>query len=385
MRRQLPIALPICILALASSLGRAASPAVDHATATAASASVSQWNAAAAAKYLDDRELWWQDWPRAQKDHGTICISCHTQLPYALARPLLSRQLGETAISAPEQAMLASIRKRVALGGEAKTFYTDADNGPGKTLEARNAEQVMNALILARYDAQTGHLQASTREALDRMWTTQVATGPKAGAWVWQDFHYSPWEAPESEYFGAVMAAVAVAMAPDNYRATPAIQPHLALLRGYLRREAAAQPLANSALLLWACSRWPGMIPPAQQAALERAIVARQQADGGWSLTTLGEGTWKRRDGSPSETRSDGYATAIAVLALKESGHAAALKMPLQRGVQWLRTNQNPTTGQWTAWSVNRRRDPNSDVGKFMSDAATGFAVLALDDPIGRQ
>ena len=45
-----------------------------------------------------------------------------------------------------------------------------------------------------------------------------------------------------------------------------------------------------------------------------------QHADGGWSLTDLG--TWKRRDGTPLETRSDGYATGLVVLVLeRESGY----------------------------------------------------------------
>ena len=378
-RRLLCTLFVLCFSALVSG---AASHAASDAAATSKPAA--NWSPVEAAKYLDSRELWWQEWPQAQKDHGTVCISCHTQIPYALARPLLRHQLGETAISAPEQAMLASIRKRVALGDQATTFYTDAEHGAGKTLESRNAEQVFNALILASYDAQTGHLRPSTRTALDRIWTSQVATGPKAGAWIWQNFHFSPWEAPESEYFGAAMAAMAVAIAPDNYRDTLAIQANLALLRGYLEREASTQPLANSALLLWVSSRWPGMIPASEQAALERDLVAKQQANGGWSLATLGQGTWKRHDSSPFETRSDGYATAIAVLALRESGHAAALQTSLQRGVAWLLANQNPATGQWPAWSVNVKRDPDSDVGKFMSDAATGFAVLALEDTSGK-
>jgi hypothetical protein len=44
------------------------------------------WSPQQAANYLDSRELWWQQWPCAQKDHGTLCISCHTNLPYALER-----------------------------------------------------------------------------------------------------------------------------------------------------------------------------------------------------------------------------------------------------------------------------------------------------------
>ncbi len=51
------------------------------------------WSQQAAASYLDSREVWWQQWPRAQKDHGTICISCHTNVPYAMARPALRQQV----------------------------------------------------------------------------------------------------------------------------------------------------------------------------------------------------------------------------------------------------------------------------------------------------
>ena len=68
------------------------------------------WDPKAAAHYLDDREIWWQQWPRAQKDHGTVCISCHTQVPYAMVRPTLRRELGETAMNPAEAAMMAALK-----------------------------------------------------------------------------------------------------------------------------------------------------------------------------------------------------------------------------------------------------------------------------------
>src|SRR3954463_5903442 len=83
------------------------------------------WNRKAAAAYLDQRSTWWSSWPNAQRDHGTFCVSCHTALPYALARPALRPSLGETAASAPETALLANVTKRVTMWRDVEPFYPD--------------------------------------------------------------------------------------------------------------------------------------------------------------------------------------------------------------------------------------------------------------------
>lgn len=386
----LAFALP-CLSSLTGAAHAASHPGADDTKAAA----TQTWNKAAAAKYLDDRQAWWQDWPHAQKDHGTVCVSCHTQVPYALARPLLRGPLGEHAVSDSERAMLTSIITRVSLGNEAQTFYSDAEHGPGKTKEARNAEAVNNALILASYDAARAKSDAATgivyrtipaihaasRKAFAAMWSLQEQTGPKAGAWIWQNFHFSPWEAPESEYWGAAMAAVATGTAPDRYAYDPNIQFNLTLLRNYLKREALSQPLVNRIALLWASSKLPGLMSGKERAVLAQEILAKQHPDGGWCLTDLGANdqgqlAWKRHDTTPFDQRSDGYATGFTVLALEDSGLTSPA---VKRGLAWLTENQNKTEGLWPAWSVNVKRDPNSDIGKFMSDAATGFSILALE------
>src|SRR5262249_37717924 len=70
------------------------------------------WNPKAAAAYLDQRERWWMGWQSAAREHGTFCISCHTSVPYALARPALRDKLGEKRPTEVEQALTANAAKR---------------------------------------------------------------------------------------------------------------------------------------------------------------------------------------------------------------------------------------------------------------------------------
>ena len=332
------------------------------------------WNQQAAASYLDSREVWWQSWDRAQKDHGTLCVSCHTQASYAMARPTLRSAMDEQSPSASEQVMLASVQKRVRDWKEMQPFYSDAVYGAGKEIESRDAESVLNAVILASYDARQGHMSDTTRLAFDNAWTLQSKTGPDAGAWVWQNFDYTPWESKESQYHWAALMAVTVAKAPDHYRSDPAVAANLTTLLGYLRSHYNSQPLLNKIVAYRAATWFPDLLTGTQRNALIGLVYTLQHPDGGWSLTDLG--AWQRRDHTPLETRPDGYATGIITLALEENHIADA---HVQRGLSWLIANQDKTTGAWPAWSLNKNRDPDSNVGKFMSDAATSYAVLALE------
>jgi hypothetical protein len=344
-------------------------------------AATSGWDAQAAAQYLDSRESWWQGWDHANRDHGTKCVSCHTQATYALSRPFLRRDLGETAMSAGEKAMLADVEKRVRNWDTMLPFYSDEKYGEGKEIESRNAESVLNAVILASYDAGKPRLSELARLAFDHAWALQSQSGTDAGAWVWQNFNYAPWESKESQYHWAALMAVAVGKAPGGYAKETKIAAKLALLEGYLRSHYEEQPLVNKIVALWASARMPDLLTREQEAQLVSRIYALQHDDGGWSLSELGE--WHRRDNTPLETRSDGYATGLIELALEESGAPAIVSVPQKngsvlRGIAWLSNNQDKTTGSWPAWSVNKNRDPKSDAGLFMTDAATAYAVLAL-------
>ncbi len=341
----------------------------------AAAPAEGSWDPKAAAAYLDGRAAWWMTWPNASRDHGTFCVSCHTALPYALARPALRAALGELEPTPTEGKLLENVMKRVTLWKDVAPFYPDQLRGIPKTSESRGTEAILNALILATRDRQSDRLTEETRVALANMWALQMRTDELAGAWAWLNFHYEPWESPGAPYFGAALAALAVTTAPDGYASRPDIRENLNLLRGYFEREFDRQPLFNRLMVLWASTKMTDLLAPAPRASVIDAAFSTQRDDGGWSMASLG--SWKRIDGSALDTRSDGYATGLVTLVLQQTG-LSRQDPHIARGLEWLRRNQDHVTGQWQAWSLNKERDPASDAGRFMNDAASAFAVLAL-------
>ncbi|MGC1614797.1 MAG: hypothetical protein WA736_08930 [Candidatus Acidiferrum sp.] len=338
------------------------------------------WDRKTAAAYLDQRAGWWMEWPKAARDHETFCVSCHTAVPYAMSRPLLRGALAEHGPSPNERRLLENVTKRVRLWKKVAPFYSDADRGAYKSVESRGTESVLNALILASDAARGGHLTDDTRTAFENMWAEQQTTGNDQGAWRWLRFKNEPWEADDSGYYGAALAAVAVGTAPENYRAKLEIQDNLKLLAEYLNREAVAQTSINRAVLLWASTKIPGLIDPQRQKALISELLSKQQADGGWSLSSL-VGPWKRHDGTPQQAESDGYATGLITFALQQTGIPRE-NAQLKQGLGWLLRNQDKARGSWLAYSLNNNEEHHisPQTALFMNDAATAYAVLALSN-----
>jgi squalene-hopene/tetraprenyl-beta-curcumene cyclase len=360
-----------------SSLTFLLTSACFAAVAMAQTATSGAWSPKAAAAYLDQRSSWWMSWPKSARDHETFCISCHTAAPYALGRAALRSALGEPSASPNEQKILDNITKRVRMWKDVDPFYSDQTSGLPKTSESRGTEAILNALILASNDARSGRLSPDTRLALDNMWALQLKTGDMKGSWAWLQFHNAPWEG-DSQFYGTSLAAVAIGTAPAGYKSEPSIQAGLKLMTDWLRAGMDAQTPLDRVVLLWASARIPGLLTEAQRKLVVEQTLAKQRADGGFSTSSM-VGSWKRRDNTPLDTRSDGYATGLVAFALKQAG-APETQEALQAALSWLAHNQNRDDGRWAASSLNKQRELESDAGRFMSDAATAYAVLALEN-----
>jgi squalene-hopene/tetraprenyl-beta-curcumene cyclase len=203
-----------------------------------------------------------------------------------------------------------------------------------------------------------------------------VQTGDHQGTWDWLDFNMGPWEWKEARYVGAALAAIAVGTAPGYY--TPGTDAdtdaRVRLLGDYLKDGLPRQNLHNRVWGLWASAKVEGILTEAEQKKLINQLLEQQHDDGGWSLSSLGN--WVRSDGTVQETGSDGYATGLVLHVLQIAG-VPKDDVKIAKGLAWLKSNQS-ARGAWRGISVNKKRDPATHSGQFMSDAATAFAMLAL-------
>ena len=296
-----------------------------------------KFSQAKAAEYLDGVGV---GWTRDRK-----CITCHTNMPYLLARPLLPGTEGWKEV-------------RLFLEKDAAA-WPDREKPPGP------AYVVATAFALSFNDARTsGKMHAVTRDALDRMWKEQLPTGE----WKWLKCNWPPME--HDDYYGATVAALAAGYAPADYAKTDAAKAGVAKLKKYFQ-STPAPDLHHRVMLLWAATKLDGLLTAQERERIVREIRGKQRADGGWSLPSLGE--YKRRDKTDNDPNaaSDGYATGLAVFVLREAG-VPAKDDSVRRGADWIRSNQRES-GRWYTRSLN------NDKSHYITNAGSAFCVLALE------
>ncbi|APR87235.1 triterpenes biosynthesis [Minicystis rosea] len=315
------------------------------------------WQARAAG-YLDERSASWLASP-PPISNVACAMSCHTTFPYVMARSSLA-PFAKTPAADDARARFEA-RVADATAGTAIPFYGNDDNDKGKQSHA--TEAVLNAAALALDDIGSGKpLGASTTSALDRMWAEQRADG----TWDWLEFGLEPWETRND--LGAALAALVTGSIPAN--TTSAQAAGTTKLVGYIQKRVDGMVLHDQAMVLWASGKLTGLLDPARADAIAADLAATQLEDGGFSLGAWGQGSLAE----DRATESDGYATAIAVLALCSGTAQGANRSDVQKGLSWL-THHQADDGSWPGRSVN---GDSAQVEGFMTDAATAYASLAL-------
>ncbi|MCA9105791.1 MAG: terpene cyclase/mutase family protein [Planctomycetales bacterium] len=277
------------------------------------------------------------------------CFTCHTNFLFLMASP--EHEPDNAAHLEIRQALESMVTERWPISGP-----------------RWDAEVVMAAATLAINDRRTtGQLHETTRVALERMWSVQRADG----SIDWLKCGWPPMESDDD--FGVAMMALAVGAAPEEYQRSEATIAGLQRIRDYLDTHP-APTLHHGAMLLWADSYLDDdLLTPQERSQTIAALIELQKTDGGWSAATLGD--WTRADGGEQDTtHSDAYGTAFVTFVLQRCD-SEAHEEPIERGLDWLRTNQR-ASGRWFARSLNR------DNAHYLSHAASAFAVLALSEEL---
>ena len=306
-----------------------------------------------ALEYLEQGALAW---------NGTKkCVTCHTNGTYMVVRPALSARVGP-----PNEQMR-------------KHFVDSLDQFAQKKPEEQQqsvapAQAIYMAAGLAEWDAHVSHkLSSETARALALMLGLQLESGTWGSVDCWP-----PYES--SAFHLATVAAMAIGTAPgwldtvqdENLRSA------IERLKNFLRTQPAPQDYDRT-LLLWASCRLPGLLENDRQQQLVEMVLSKQRPDGGWSIRTFGEPEqWGRGNraeklrAEPEFTNppSDGHQTGLALVVLREAGIPAA-DPRIQKGVQWLLSNQR-VSGRW--WT----RSLNTEKLHYITYSGTALPLLAL-------
>ena len=132
------------------------------------------WDREGAVRYLDERmEVWFANAKKLRTGQAeTVCVSCHTTVPYVIARPALRRAMHVNTATPQEMRLLEETTRRVENFHSQRLLY---DFNEKKKTESLGTEAVLNALILASGDAAHSRREPSapTQKALEQLWDTQ--------------------------------------------------------------------------------------------------------------------------------------------------------------------------------------------------------------------
>ena len=340
---------------------------------TTISAFAGDWNKQLAADYLDSRQKAWLAWPYATTGRSGACVSCHTGLTYLQARPALREALHEKEPSAYETGLKDAIGNRLDHDKPGRMFRSVTTEP--KASQSIAVESVVSAFSLA-VDSDRARDGTFTK-ALDRMLAAQIKEGKSRGGWLWFPLGLSPWEAAESDFFGAALAAKVLDSAPAHYCERPDVREQIASLETYLSREFASQPLHHRLFLLFVSSGIGNSVPVASRQQTIDEALQKQRKDGSWTIEALGP--WKSHANASDSADGDSYATSIATLALQRIKTNKS-DSAIARGLAWLGARQDSATGAWISKSMNKKYPPDSMEAQFMTEAATAYAVMALLD-----
>jgi squalene-hopene/tetraprenyl-beta-curcumene cyclase len=293
------------------------------------------------AGYLDGVARFWM--------RPNSCGACHANFPYLMARPLLG---------APPTSLVTETRQ----------FLEQRKATPNAF--SFDAEAVAIAFALAWDDTRAGgKLQAATRQALRRIWPLQHEHGGwnRMGCGIIlpaeNDAHYT-----------AVLALLAVGVAPEGYAHSAEPRDGLTRLRRYFMRRP-PRNLHDRAMLLWASRYVDGLMTTAERRETVQSLLDAHRPDGGWNLGVL-SGKPRHFEAGP---HSDGYGTALAIYVLRQAG-VPATRPEIARGVAWLKSNQR-ASGRWFTPSASAGHPTEGGVGArdlYVQNLGTAFAVLAL-------
>ena len=327
------------------------------------------WSPRLAADYLDARQKEWFVWPNAVRTEGGPCMSCHTGIPYLMVRPELRKALKESQATSYEKGLMDGMRARADITDPLKFSKTLGANPRGSRFVS--AESTYAAYFLSLENPAA----PETQKALARMWSLQIPEGKDKGAWPWLITFGDPSSDPEAIFYGALFAAMAVSNEPASYRNRPDVHDHVATLLAFLEAERPNQPLFNRLALAWAAAKLPGLLSDADRKALIQETKGKQQADGGWTMASLGP--WQAHPDAPPAQGSSSYATAFAAISLQKAGVKAS-DPALARALDWLRAHQDRQGGYWAEDSMNKKYETGTMPAQFTRDAATAYATLAL-------